>query len=322
MNGRLCSLKVKPNKSVEAVEGFSSSFDDGRDDLEKSWGGMIESALKWIKFTKKDWVVTNKKVRLEYPLEYRQGIIPHSLIRLKVKDIYRIDKELGKVACKKFIQLVEGDYFHKKENTLRHSMTANDYFEYCKIGYLASLDKNEVLDPNLSGRMIYKRYADGRHDGLLDIEPDSAQEFADWIDRMHPKRGSIGHPFEIKRGGNTTHIDLYVSRPRYFQNDDSFEVTLSGASIGRLKETILMFLAIKEAGLPISISNPEKIRKRLLAQDNIGIIEEFHSLHRGWQNFHDHEDVKDVMHLYELGRHKTHLLPIITWEPLPILKPN
>ncbi len=60
---------------------------------------------------------------------------------------------------------------------------------------------------------MYARYADGRHDGLLDINPASEQEFADWIDGTHPERGMGGHPWEIKRGGNTTHIDLIVSRP-------------------------------------------------------------------------------------------------------------
>jgi hypothetical protein len=29
---------------------------------------------------------------------------------------------------------------------------------------------------------------DGRHEGLLDIAPDSPQEFADWLDGVHPKR--------------------------------------------------------------------------------------------------------------------------------------
>jgi hypothetical protein len=41
---------------------------------------------------------------------------------------------------------------------------------------------------------MYERYADGRHEGLLDIDGDSAQAFADWIDGTHPKRGCGGHP--------------------------------------------------------------------------------------------------------------------------------
>ena len=61
VTGELCTLKVIPNKSVEAVEGFSDHYDDGRDDLEKSWGKIIESAAKWLKTVKKDWVSANKK---------------------------------------------------------------------------------------------------------------------------------------------------------------------------------------------------------------------------------------------------------------------
>jgi hypothetical protein len=46
---------------------------------------------------------------------------------------------------------------------------------------------------------MYRLYADGRHEGLLDIDEDAKQEFSDWIDGKHPKRTSGGHPWEIKR---------------------------------------------------------------------------------------------------------------------------
>jgi len=35
---------------------------------------------------------------------------------------------------------------------------------------------------------MYAHFADGRHEGLLEIDPDSAEKFADWIDGKHPKR--------------------------------------------------------------------------------------------------------------------------------------
>jgi hypothetical protein len=86
-------------------------------------------------------------------------------------------------------------------------------------------------------------------------------------------------------------------------------------------ETMRMFLAIQKAKLPISIANPEGIRKRLLAQDNIGIIPSYTSLHRANQHFSQDEDVYDVMHYDDFGRFKRRINPFITWEPLPILKP-
>jgi hypothetical protein len=200
-------------------------------------------------------------------------------------------------------------------------MTAADFFKYCRIAYLAGKRKEDKVDESLSGREMYARYADGRHEGLLDIDPDSKQEFADWIDGAHPRRGSGGHPWEIKRGGNTTHIDLMVLRPSLYRKD-GFKVELRGESIGRMVETMRMLLAIHEAGPPISISNPESVRKRLLALDNIGIIPSYAPLHRANQYFEKDKNVFDVMYYDDLGRFKSRITPFITWEQLPILKPE
>ena len=165
---------------------------------------------------------------------------------------------------------------------------------------------------------MYSRYADGRHEGLLDIDLDSEQEFADWIDGKHPKRSGGGHPWEIMRGGNTTHIDLSVRRPSYYQKD-GFVVELRGESIGRMVETMKMLLAIYDASLPITIDNPESVRKRLLGQDNIGIVPEYSYLHRVNQHFESREDVFEVMYYDDLGRYKRRITPFIKWNALPLL---
>ncbi len=83
-----------------------------------------------------------------------------------------------------------------------------------------------------------------------------------------------------------------------------------------------MFLAIHDAKLPISIAKPEDVRKRLMAQDNIGIIPSHVSLHRANQHFSQDKGVFDVMHYDDLGRFKRRITPFVTWEPLPILKPR
>ena len=320
----LPTLEVTPNKSIAVGQAFGrmSPFghhhEDGPDAI---WGDLMIAVLDWLKVVKKDWIKANKLVQQNYPLNRRMGYVPNSLIRASLSDIYRIDKELGKAKTKKFINLVESNYFHDEKNTTRKSMTANDFFEYCKIAYIAAKRKDDYLDESLSGREMYERYADGRDEGLLEIAANSKKAFADWIDGTHPKKSSGGHPWEIKRGGNTTHIDLYVMRPSYYHKE-GFKVSLAGASIGRLKETICMFLAIYEAKLPITITDPEGIRKRLLAQDNIGIIPCYQSLHRANQHFREDEDVFDVLYYDDLGRYKTRIKPFITWEPLPILKPK
>ena len=317
------SLEVEQKKGVRAMDsmGTPSYSVENHGQLATVWETLIESARKWLKVARKDWIKANKRIQVEYPLRYRYGVAPNALIRASLPDVYRLDKELGKGRTWKLVRLVEDGFFLKTENTEVSSMTAADYFQYCRIAYIGGKRKEETVDESLSGREMYSRYADGRHEGLLDIDPASGQEFADWIDGKHPKRKGGGHPWEIKRGGNTTHIDLTVSRPSSYRQE-GFKVELRGESIGRMVETMRMFLAIHEAEFPISIANPEGVRKRLLAQDNIGFIPFFASLHRANQHFSQDEDVFDVMHFDDLGRFKRRMTPFVTWEPLPILKPR
>ena len=116
INGNLCTLETNQNKEVKVMSTFGfSSFDDGHHDPEKAWSYIITSARKWLHLVKKDWIKTNKQVHESYPLKNRYGIVPNSLIRFSLTDIYRIDQELGKVKTKKFIKLVEEGYFFTKE---------------------------------------------------------------------------------------------------------------------------------------------------------------------------------------------------------------
>jgi len=321
IDGMSVGLEVVPGKYVQATASFGFSHsEEGRDDLPRVWEPLIASARAWLLMVKKGWVRAGKRVQQQYPLNRRFGIAPHSVIRTSLPDLYRIDKELGKADTRKFIALAEDGYFLKDANITVESMTARQYFDYCRIAYIAGRRREDRVEEDLSGREMYERYADGRHEGLLDIDENSKQEFADWIDGKHEKKASGGHPWEIKRGGNTTHIDLSVFRPSF--RKEGFRIELCGAAITRLVETIRMFLAISDASLPISIADPEGIRMRLLAQDNIGIVPCYNTLHRADQHFRSDQHVYHVLHYDELGRTKRSLDPFIAWEPLPLLKPR
>jgi hypothetical protein len=320
IDGNSCPIELNPEGKIKESETFgSSSFDTGRGDLQSVWNKIIVAAHTWMGLAAKDWIRANGRVLKSYPLNRRIGKVPNSIIRAFIPDIIRIDKALGATRCRKFIRLVEDGYFSKASNTTVPAFTANKFFDYCRIAYCAAERKDDHVDKTLSGREMYERYADGRHEGLLEIDGDSEQEFADWIDGSHPKKTSGGHPWEIKRGGNTTHINLSVFRPYSFDKK-SFCIQLQGEAINRQEETIRMFLALHDASLPISIANPEGIRKRLLGQDTIGIIPCFDSLHRANQHFGKDECVFDVMYYDDLGRFNRRILPYITWEPLPVFK--
>jgi hypothetical protein len=317
IDGRCGVLEVKPRKQIGLMNS-SGTFSCEDDTWVEAWEPLIVAARQWLRVVCKDWVKANKRVWAEYPLKHRYGVVPHALVRESLPEFFRLDSEVGGANTRRMVRLVEEGFFRKNEQIEVPALTAAKYFRYCKIAYIAGKRRDEAaVDASLSGRELYRQYADGRHEGLLDIDPESEQEFADWIDRKHPKRGGGGHPWEIKRGGNTTHIDLSVTRP--YPGQTGFRVELRGESFTRLAETIRMFLAIQKEGLPISLAEPEGVRRRLLAQDNIGIVPAYASLHRANQRFCKEDGVYDVMHYDDFGRAKRRIIPFVTWEPLPII---
>ena len=321
VDGEGGGLEFEPGKVVRVSDypGIGRYGRESPEGLNAVWDALITWAHRWLGTVQRDWIKANKRVLAEYPLSRRYGLVSSALVRASRPGMYRLDQELGRGKTQKLVDLVENGFFMQAVNTEVPAMTAADYFRYCKIAYLAGQRKGEAIDESLSGREMYARYADGRHSGLLDMDADSSQEFADWIDGVHPKYCCGGHPWEIKRGGNTTHIDLSVSRPSLYRKQ-GFKIELRGESIGRMVETMRMLLAIHAAKLPVSIANPEGVRQLLLAQDNIGIVPCYDSLHRTTQRFPKEKHVFDVMYYAELGRYKRRLAPFISWDPLPLLR--
>jgi hypothetical protein len=80
-------------------------------------------------------------------------------------------------------------------------MTAGKFYEYCSIGYKAN--RYENLE-GLTAKEQYYKMADGRDEGLSELDEDSAGQFEVWYNDRH--RGG-GHPWEVCRGGNSTHIE-------------------------------------------------------------------------------------------------------------------
>lgn len=322
IDGKSSQIEISSQGRIEPSE--YSNFFGGTGyreiDTEQSWRPLFEGMDRWTNRVKKDWIKAAQEIQELYPLKRRTGTISHALVRASLPDMYRLDREIGEHGCCTFIDLVENGFFSRDDQTTVETMTAWDFFAYCRIAYLAGKRPEDKVDEDLTGREMYERYADGRHEGLLDIDETSPNEFASWIDGTHPKRTTGGHPWEIKRGGNTTHIDMYVTRPRY--KKEGFQIIIRAPALGRLAEALRMFLAIHAEGLPIMMDDAEGVRKRLLGQDNIGIIPEYQTLHRANQQFEKTKDVYDVMYLSDLGRYKRRLTRFISWEPLPFLVPR
>ena len=78
VNGDGGSIEVEQKKDVQILNstGAKSSSIENHDQLTAIWAILIESAHKWLKAVTKDWIKTNKRIQVEYPLHQRYGIAP------------------------------------------------------------------------------------------------------------------------------------------------------------------------------------------------------------------------------------------------------
>jgi hypothetical protein len=306
------SIEIKKDGNLNEESSYENATD-------KNWIAIFNFAIEHIATVKKNWVLAYATLNKNFPYKYRKGIIHHRIVRYYCKDLMRVDKELGLKRTAAFIKLVESGKLSSHDLGEVTNLTANKFFDYCKVAYLNSNLKLDDAHKVLSGRELYKVFADGRHEGLLDIKQNSVTEFKQWMDRKHPKYNAGGHPWEILRGGNTTHISLYVSKNEYGK-DSSYKLTLQGNAMSRLAETLKIYLGLYNAKLTVDIGDPKEIRNRLLGQDNIGIVPEFQSLHRANQSFDD-ESVHDAIHLYYFKTYQKEIINLASWELLPCLMP-
>ena len=178
------------------------------------------------------------------------------------------------------------------------SMTGNDFLAACALGY-------EACGYNVCGKdgerlpldELYIRYADGRDEGLTGkgmglcfgsgIDLASPEAWDAWFfDRT--RRG--GHPWEVCRGGNSTHVSLAVCHDRWeaeFRHsvgelsDEEFRAhqqswgyyyVIAGKAWSRAVEAVHFYVALKQVGLPAVLRDACAILARFKGEDLVGVV--------------------------------------------------
>ena len=190
------------------------------------------------------------------------------------------------------------------------SMTANDFFRFCAMGYA----ENNYTGYDESPKEQYYLHADGRDEGLRNIDADDPKAFFDWL---HDRSHGGGHPWEVCRGGNSTNISL---RPH--DDEKGFFLYLAGDAWNRTVETVKFYLALTRAGIPVFLLEAHALAERMTETEKIGIVPEgvFPGYCGSW--FPD-EHIIDFINLPYENREK--LLPFCTWyeeKPVSLILPK
>lgn len=203
----------------------------------------------------------NQFIEDHLPVQHRTGTILRkdwwSIFPENRKEFF---SRLSQEDANLFVKYMEEN---SQQNTIGpplKELSANDYFRVCAIGYTA----NHYSGGDRTPREQYYLHADGRDDGLREIDPDSPSAFLAWFTNPD-QRG--GHPWEIARGGNSTHISLY---PQY--KEDGFTFLLAGSSVSRTVETVRFYLALQKAGFPVYMKAGSIPADQLTGNEKIGIV--------------------------------------------------
>ena len=229
----------------------------------------IEEFAAWLVDSVKECIemlragTYNDFVRENLPPQHKTGKIQRSDF-WKVWPENRADffEDLSPEDAAEFIRLASAqpeDYKATEQGRLP-TMTANDFFRFCAMGYAA----NNYNGCDKTPREQYYLHADGRDDGLKDIPGDDPDAFRAWL---HDRSRCGGHPWEVCRGGNSTHVDLNV-----MGDENGYWLHLAGAY--RTIEVVRFYLAFRRAGIPVHLHEAQILAKRLEGTEMIGIVPE------------------------------------------------
>ena len=233
----------------------------------------------------------NEEVELKLPYQFRTGVIKRSVLWEKSPEWRENELDgLSVQTVSDFKKLLESGINDEEKIGRIPSFTANDFFRACVLGYKAlGYDCGEKKPSEL-----YVRYADGRDEGLTGtghgLNEGPGIDFDDpdaWDEWYFSNRGG-GHPWEIIRGGNSTHVDLFVQHDKRMLEwkyrtgeitDGEYNERLKKAGYyfiisgkHRPKESVTFYTVLSAAGLPVVLNDAEEILARFEATDYVGIV--------------------------------------------------
>lgn len=198
----------------------------------------------------------NNYIKENYSYKNRFGVI-------KRKDYWNLYPDIKKDLLNEISQ-DEISYFIKnasdKQNNRIKNMTSGKYFDYVgliykKLGY-------EIGD--LTNKQLYLKYADGRDEGLSELDENSSIEFDKWYSD-NSRFG--GHPWEIIRGHSFVRVNLVVCH-----DELGYYLSLDGSKILRKTEIAQIFNVLNENCIPVQIYDVDLIKDAFNGEDYIGIV--------------------------------------------------
>ena len=262
----------------------------------------------------------NSFVERSLPYKFRSGIIKRSVLWKAFPEMKEaIFEGMDDVTFSKFQKYLKGPGNDAVKVGRIRDFTGIMFLKACAAGYRAC--GYEGSDLPLVDQ--YLLHADGRDEGLTGkghglsegpgIDLDSPLSWDEWY---YDTGRFGGHPWEVCRGGNSTHVDLFVRNDKQYVSwqlktgrmtaeeassyPEGYYFEVAGNAWNRSVEAVKFFVSIKEAGYPVILRDADAILARFKGTDLIGIVP-----HNVIPNYCEnmfppqYGRILDFMHIYE-----------------------
>ena len=143
------------------------------------------------------------------------------------------------------------------EPALIKSMTLRKFLSYCEILYDAIFSDRATQE--LSAIDKYRRFADGRSAGLLDLPPYDPKAFDAWY-RSYAFSGN--HPWEIIKSNSSDKVALIV-----YQNKNGWSLEFVCDNELYLRHSLRMALALRSRQVPFLVVRKQEIIDKITGED-------------------------------------------------------
>lgn len=277
--------------SADMDKGFSEEerYDD--EELDMLCKLLTEAAEEAIGKIRKGTYYDELNALLPY--KFKTGVVKRSVVWKHIPEWKaHAFEDIDEDTINAFKELLNSGRNDEMKIGRLDSMTANDFFRACSIGYKAcgyDFGGLSLVD-------LYFKYADGRDEGLTGrgygLNKGDGIDFDDpaaWEKWYFDCNRHGGHPWEVIRGGNSTHVDLFVRHDRQeidwmvragklteeeaAKHPNGFYYTVAGKHCPG--EAVHFYVALSQAGLPVILHDAKEILARFEATDYVGIVPHF-----------------------------------------------
>lgn len=230
---------------------------------------LIIKTKETIKMLKEN--TYNSYINKKLPYDMRGGII-------KRKDYWKIYPKSKEILFEGITD-DEAFYFIKnakdKIDSRLEKMNARMYYDFCKFVYKATNYKYQ----DISSKDLYYKNADGRDEGLGDINEDSFEEFDKWL---NDNERFGGHPWEIIPGPSLCRINLFVGN-----DDKGYYLSVSGDALRGAKDILKLFNVLHQNNIPIKVYYADDLKCKFLGEDYIRIIPKYENTYAHSEKIND-----------------------------------